>query len=255
MPSTDRTFRTPAIILRRHDLGEADRILTLFTRNHGKIRAVAKGVRRPTSRKAGHVELFTHVDALIAHGRSLNVLSQVDTLNPYAPLRGDLVRTTYASHFVELVDAFTEEADENRPLFDLLRDSLEWVCQTDDLQRTARYYELHLLELVGYRPELFHCVNCGRELKPQNQYYSVINGGAVCPICSSKGHRGRPLSLNALKVLRYLQTRPFHVVESLTLSAGVQLECERILHETLTYNIERRLKSAAFLRRLRREQS
>jgi DNA repair protein RecO (recombination protein O) len=255
MSPLERIYRTQAVILRRHDLGEADRILTLYTRDYGKIKAVAKGVRKPQSHKAGYVELFTLTDVLIARGRSLDVLSQVETLESFLPLRKDLVRTTYASHFAELIDAFTEEGDESRLLFRLLRDGLGWLCATGNLPLTARYYELRLLDLAGYRPELFSCVLCGKKIKPQAQFYSPFDGGVVCPACGHDLPRARPISLNALKVLRYMQRQPYEVVEKLTLSSGVQAECERILHATLTHHLERRLKSTVFLKRLRREAS
>jgi DNA repair protein RecO (recombination protein O) len=255
MPAPDRVYRTEAIVLRRHDLGETDRILTLYSRDYGKIRVVAKGVRKPSSRKAGHVELFVRADVLVARGRSLDVLTQVEMIDAFQPLRTDLVRATYAAHVVELLDAFTEDADENVALYGLLASGLRWISETGDLRRTARYYELHLLDLAGYRPELFQCVVCGEPIKPQNQFFSAADGGVVCPRCSHERPRARRLSLNALKVLRYMQTRPYRVVEQLKLGNAVQNECERLLHDALTYYLERRLKSAVFLERLRHEEA
>jgi DNA repair protein RecO (recombination protein O) len=249
----EHLYRTEAIVLRRHDLGETDRILTLYTRDRGKVRAVARGVRNPSSRKAGHVELFMRTDLLIAQGRTLDVISQAQMLDAYLPLRQDLVRTTYASHFVELLDAFTEDGDESRPLYTLLRNGLTWAATTADLRRAARYYELHILDLAGYRPELFHCVACGEKIKAEDQFYSIVDGGVVCPRCAPQRPRARRLSLRTLKLLRYLQTRPYRAVEQLTLGPDVHAEAERLLHEILIYHLERRLKSAAFLERLRRE--
>jgi DNA repair protein RecO (recombination protein O) len=253
MPGYEHVYRTEAIVLRRHDLGETDRILTLFTRDRGKIRAVAKGVRKPSSRKAGHVELFVRADMLLAEGRSLDVLTQVELLDAYLPLREDLMRATYAAHAVELVDAFTEDADESRPVYMLLRDGLGWIAKTGDLQRTARFYELRMLDLAGYRPELFRCVMCDEKIEAVDQFYSVADGGVVCRECSIRTPRVRALSLRALKVLRYLQTRSFEVVEQLNLGPEVHAEAERLLYDSLTYHLERRLKSAAFLERLRHE--
>lgn len=253
MPLPEHSYRTEAIVLRRHDLGEADRILTLYARGYGKVRAVAKGVRKPASRKAGHLELFMQVDVLLVQGRSLDVVSQAETLEPFLPLRDDLEHTIYAAHFVELLDAFTEESDENDALYRLLVSGLAWLCQTTDLQRAARYYELRLLDAVGYRPQLFDCVICGEKITAQDQFYSPHAGGVICPKCGPHSPRVRPLSLGLLKVLRYMQTRPFETVEKLTLSSAAQSEAERLLHDTLSYHLERRLKSAAFLQRLRRE--
>jgi DNA repair protein RecO (recombination protein O) len=254
MPA-DHVYRTRGIVLRRSDLGETDRILTLYTPSHGKIRVIGKGVRKPTSRKAGHVELFMEVDLLIAQGRSLDILTQAEMIQAFDPLRTNLTRTTMAGHAVELLDAFTEDEDASQPLYDLLVAGLGWISMTDDLQRTARFYELRLLTLAGYRPELFHCVICGEPTRPEAQFYSAPDGGVVCPLCAPERPAARSLSLNGLKVLRYLQTRPFDMVEQLSLSGRVQNEIERLMYETLTYHLERRLRSAAFLDRLRREEA
>jgi DNA repair protein RecO (recombination protein O) len=254
MPA-DHIYRTRGVVLRRSDLGETDRILTLYTPSRGKIRVIGKGVRKPTSRKAGHVELFMEVDLLVAQGRSLDILTQADMIQAFEPLRTDLTRATVAGHAVELLDAFTEDEDASQPLYDLLVAGLGWICMSGDLQRTARYYELRLLTLAGYRPELFHCVICGEPIRPEAQFYSAPDGGVVCPRCAPERPGARSLSLNGLKVLRYLQTRPVDVVEQLTLSERVQKEIERLMYETLTYHLERRLRSAAFLDRLRREEA
>ena len=92
-----------------------------------------------------------------------------ELIDAFSPIRQDLIRTTYAAHFVELLDAFTEEADSSPPLYQLLVDGLEWLGQTTDLRRSARYYELHLLDLAGYRPELFTCVVCGEPIQAHDQ--------------------------------------------------------------------------------------
>ena len=253
MPKPERIYRTEAVVLRRRDLGEADRILTLYTRDYGKVRAVVKGVRKPTSRKAGHVELCTRLDALIARGRDLDIVTQADLIDAYPALRDDLQHMTYALHFAELLDSFTEEGDANRAFYRLLIEGFQWLSVTADLRRTARYYELSILELAGYRPQLFACSICGEPLTARDQFYSHADGGVVCPGCGASNARARPLSLRALKVLRYMQTQPFDVVDQVRLSGKVQAEIERALHDTLTYHLERRLKSADFLKRLRRE--
>jgi len=239
--------------MRRHDLGEADRILTLYTRDYGKQRTVAKGIRKPQSRKAGHLELFALVDVLISSGRTLDVITQADMTEAFLPLRTDLERTTYAMHFIELIDAFTEDEDENTALFGLLVSGLGWVAATTKLALTASYFEIRLLNTVGYQPEVFNCVVCGEEIKARAQYFSSSDGGVVCPSCGEKLPRVRRLSLNALKVLRHMQRYTYEVVTELDLQKAVQKEVRGHLHATLTYHLERRLRSAAFLDRLLRE--
>lgn len=253
MPRPARVIRTEAIILRRHDLGEADRIITLFTPDHGKIKAVGKGIRRPKSKLAGHLETFMRSDLLIAKGRSLDVITQAEMVEGYLPLRENLRSTTYASHFVELVDGFTPENDENRSFYILLAAGLAWLTVTGDIRRTARFFEVKLLDVAGYRPQLFNCVLCGVKLAARPQFFSAKHGGAACPACAA--HRGdvTPISLNGQKVLRYMQKHPFEALEQVTLSDTVHAELERILHYTLSYYLERRLHTVDFLRQMRRE--
>jgi DNA repair protein RecO (recombination protein O) len=254
MPKPERTFRTEAVILRRQDFGEADRLLVLLTPGHGKLRAIAKGVRKPAARKTGHVELFARVDMLIARGRGdLHIVSQAETTEPFLPLREDLERSTYANHFGELLDRFTAEQDSSRTEFDLLVDALGWLCTADDPRLVARYYELHLLGLAGFAPSLHECVIGHETLEPQDQFFSVADGGVICPEHHAGLDRGTPLSLNALKTLRYLQTRPWEAARVLTLDARLHLELERLMLAYITYLLEQRLQSAEFLKRLRRE--
>src|SRR3954453_20267901 len=115
----ERVYRTEAVIIRRADFGEADRVLTLIT-PQGKRRVVAKRARKTTSRLAGHIELFTHATLLVAVGRNVDIVTQGVILRSFQTLRGDLKRIGAAYSPVELIDRLVEEDDENRPAFDLL---------------------------------------------------------------------------------------------------------------------------------------
>ena len=253
MSHRERVYRTEAIVLRRTDFGEADRLLTVFTPGRGKIRLVAKGARKLTSRKSGHVELFSHGQFMVAVGRELDILTQAETLEPFLPLREDLLRTTYAYYVAELADAFTAERDENGPLFRLLIDAFGWLCVAGDLSLAARYYDLHLLGLVGYQPQLFACVGCRNQLEPEASYLSAADGGVLCPKCGSDWIGATELSVNALKVLRFLQTRGWETCRLLRLNPSTRAEIERLMNAYITYHLERKLKSVDFIHRLRRE--
>lgn len=253
MPHRERVYRTEAIVLRRTDFGEADRLLTVFTPERGKLKLIAKGARKPTSRKSGHVELFSRSHFLVAVGRDLDIITQAETVEAYLPLRQDLLRTTYACYVAELADAFTAEQDENRPLFDLLKEALGWLCTADDLALVARYYELHLLALVGFQPQLFICGGCREPVQPVTNYLSAAEGGIFCPKCGHDRAGTSELSLNALKVLRFLQTRDWATCRLLRLSPAGHAELEHTMHGYITYHLERRLKSVDFIHHLRRQ--
>lgn len=248
-----RSFRLEAVVLRHNDWGEADRLLGLYSLEMGKLRALAKGARKLRSRKAGHLEPFTRVNLLLARGRDLPLITQAETVEAYLPLREDLAGATYASYVVELLDRFTYEEGENRALYRLLVDTLSRLCQAQDRDLVVRYYEIRLLDLVGFRPQLFQCVGCEAEIRPEDQYFSARLGGALCPRCGSRTEGAQPVSLNALKYLRHFQRSNFAEAGRAKLNPALNRELENIVQHYMTYLLERGLNTPAFLRRLRKE--
>lgn len=253
MPSSERTLRAEVVVLRHTDWGEADRLLVLFSREAGKLRAVAKGVRKLHSRKAGHLEPFTYVKLMLAAGRDFWIVTQAETVNAYLPMREDLVRTAYAAYIIELIDRFTYEEGENRPLFQLLVDTLERISTLPDAFPAARYYEIRLLDLLGFRPNLTTCARCGAEIKAEDQFFDAELGGVVCPRCGTNVPNARAVSMAALKYLRHYQRSTFREASRAVLAPGVRREMESLLNHYLTYLLERRLNSPSFLHEVRRD--
>lgn len=247
-----RLYRSEAIVLRRHEVGEADRILTLYTPDRGKLVAIAKGVRRISSRKSGHVELFTHVAVLLAAGRNLDVLTQAETIEPFRGIRDDLIRTTYAYHVAELTDRLTVDASPLPAAFWLLRDTLAALSTADDPSLAARYFEVRLLGLLGFRPQLFTCVACGKTVDPDGNAFSPDLGGVVCPACAPGHREAVPLGERAFRVLRFLQTREWAMVQRVALEPATRGALERLMQAYVRHILERDLHSVSFLRGLRR---
>ena len=236
-------------------MGEADRLLTLYTREHGKLKAIGKGARKPRSRKTGHIELFMRSQFMLAQGRNLDIVTQVETVEPYRAIRSDLVRTTYAAYAVELLDNFTPEAEKHTGVYQLLSEALYWFGETDNLLLAARHYELRLLSLVGFQPQLFYCVVSGELIEHEDQYFSAAEGGLIKREHRQRDRRARPISAAAVKVLRFLQTRPWDAVQNLQLRRDLHQEIEMVMHFYLQFLLEKGFKSADFLYRLRREAS
>jgi DNA repair protein RecO (recombination protein O) len=252
MAARERTYRVEAVVLRHVDWGEADRLLTLYTREQGKLRAVAKGARKPRSRKAGHLEPFTRVSLLLARGRDLPVVSQAETVEPFTSLRDDLLLATCAAYVVELVDRFTYEEGENFDLYRLLTDSLDRIASNPNPELVLRYFELRLLDLVGFRPLLFQCASCGKEILAEDQYFSAEQGGVLCPRCGTGLTGARPVSMLSLKYLRHFQRSSYAVAMQAPVSTANSREMENIMQHYLTYLLERGLNTPAFLRRVRK---
>lgn len=253
MTRAERAFRTPALILKRRDFGEADRVLTILTPEHGKLDVVAKGARKPTSHKTGHVELFTRTDMLVHTGRDLGIVVQAEMVEPYLALREELTRGAYANYVVELLDRFTAEGDilEGSGLFDLLDETLGRLCNDSDPRLAVRYYEMRLLDLVGFRPELTECVVSHEPIEAEDQFFSYALGGVVRPDWTGEGMAVTSISMTTLKLLRHMQRSPYSHVKSLNVGPILHDDAERILLGYVTFVLERKLQSVDFIRRIR----
>ena len=248
-----RSFRVEAVVLRHADWGEADRLLTLYTRERGKVRAIAKGARKIRSRKAGHLEPFTRVTLQLAKGRDLLIVTQADTLDPYLALGANLVKTGYASYALELLDRFTyEEETENQAIFRLLTDILTRIATEPDPWLALRYYEVRLLDLLGFRPHLFECANCGEKILPVDQFFSPAAGGVLCPKCGLGLPGAWSVSMEALKVFRHLQRSSYPQAQRAHPTPAVQNELEALTQKYLTYLLERALNSPGFIKEIRK---
>ena len=246
-----RTYHVEAVVLRRIDFGEADRVLVLYTRERGKLPVVAKGVRRMSSRMAGHLELFTQSELMLAKGANLDVVTQAETRNAFRPVREDLTRTSTAYLIAELADALTEEAMEQPELFDLLTATLRALGTTDDPRLVAAHYQLRLLDVAGFRPVLMQCVSCHADLAPGRNAFSAYLGGALCPRCGPGEPSARPIDTDVLKVLRNLQRAGLPGSAHFRVPEMVMREVERILRDLIERHTERRLRSPDLLARLR----
>lgn len=246
-----RVYRLEAIILKQMDYGEADRILTLLTPG-GKVTALAKGIRRVTSRKAGQLGLFHRAELVMARGRNWDIVSQAQNIETYEGLRQDLFRFVYASCAAELVDQFVQEED-SAAFYELMAKGLAWLANEPDPRLWMCYFEVRLLILGGYQPQLHRCTVCGHEVRPEVNWFDAEHGGIVCPRCAPEAPQARPVSLGAQKVLRYLLTRTPEEIRGLTLKPETQDEVEALLEGYLEYTLERDLRSAAVLKRLRQK--
>ena len=253
MSERPRSFRTKALILKRRNFGEADRQLTLLTPYYGKFDALAKGARKPASKKTGHVELFMKSDILIAKGRTLDLITQAEMIEPYLPVREELERGAYASYAAELLDRFTFDSDDTdtHRLFDLLDNTFERLCKDEDIRRVIRYYELRLLDEVGFRPELTECVIMREDVEAVEQFFSFGDGGVVSPEGASHTAGLVSLPVNTLKLLRFFQRSPYEQTTSLTINEKLHRDAERLMLGYLSYILESRVQSVDFIRRLR----
>ena len=247
-----RIYTTEAVVLRVRRMGEADSVLTLFSGDRGKFDAVARGVRKLISRKAGHLEPLTHSSLLLAHGSNLDIITQAQAIHTFLPMREDLRRLGAGLYTAELVDRFMMEREESYMVFRLLVDTLKRLSEGEDVDLSLRYFEVRLLAEAGFRPQLSACVTCGEPLKPVVNHFSVTGGGAVCPSCRPAGSGLPPISVNAVKVLRLMLRGAYAEAARLRLDDDLMQEMESTLRLAVQRQLEREPRSLQFLRELKR---
>ena len=200
---------------------------------------------------AGHLELLTHSQISLARGRNLDIITGSQTIDSFLPLKTDLNLSSYALYVIELVNQFTVDDVENYPLFQLLLETLSHLCQQGDAELPLRYFELQLLNLTGYRPQLQKCVSCHSPLKAVTNSFCPHLGGVLCPGCAQHQPLSYPLSVNALKVLRWLQNNDYTTANRLKMDHQLSLKLEEITRGYLSYLLEREIKSASWLDTIR----
>jgi len=194
-------YREQGVVLRTYKLGETDRIVHLLTAGRGKVRAVAKGVRRPGSRFGGRMEPFSHVDLQLYEGRNLDIVTQAELIDGFAVVRGDYVLSACGSSMVEAADYIAQEGERTNRLYVLLLDGLRQLAAVPSWPASVLdAYLLRLASVAGYHPQLDACAGCGTP--GAHSVFHLAAGGVVCPRCAPSGTR--PLDAQTISLLRSL---------------------------------------------------
>jgi len=248
-----RLYVTDAIVLSRFDYGEADRIMTLFTPTFGKLKAIAKGVRRTTSRLGGSLEPLAELRVALARGRTFDVVTQVEVVHSWLSLRDSLESTATAWYLAELADRSIEERHETEGLYALLKRAYELLDAGMVAGRVARWYEMNLADEMGVRPEVDRCVECDRMLEPDEEFRWVPPlGGVLCYRCPGPPTDSAGLSVEALKLLKAYQRMDVEAIAGLRLPPLVEREVEGAMRDFLHFSLDRDARSLAFLDEVRR---
>lgn len=240
-------YKVQGIVLKRTNLAEADRILTVFTREKGKIKVIAKGVRKTLSKLAGHLELFCLVDLRLAEGRNLDIITDAQVKKCFLNLRGNLRSTTTAYYLTEITEKMTAENQKHPEIFDLLLDVLQDVNQKQS-QLLVSYFELNFLNESGFKPELYRCLLCHGKILPKDNYFSFQEGGLVCKNCSNTTLNFK-ISDSAIKVLRLFLKHKLSFVDKIKLDQKTVKEVSKITHQYLQYIHQKEFNSHKFLKK------
>ena len=238
-------YRDEAIVLRTHKLGEADRIITLLTRHHGKVRAVARGVRRTTSRWGSRLEPCTHVDLQLAEGRTLDVITQADTLTSFASLGGDYDRYTAATAMLETADRLViEDKEPATQQFLLLVGGLRAVASRNRPPGPLLdSFLLRSLAVAGYAPTFEACARCG--VAGPHGWFSPAAGGILCDGCRIPG--SATAATGTVNVLGALLAGDWPIVDRA--SAKELREATSLVAAFVSWHVDRGLRSLAYVER------
>ena len=244
-------YRVQAIVLNSYEMRDAHRVLTLYTREKGKVKAVAHGVTKPTSKKRGAVQPFCYTDFLLRRGRELDSVSQCDGLQIFPALWADLDLMSYAGHATGLVDRLTADGEPDNNVFSLLLNILGVLGQTKNPELVVRSFELHLVALLGYLPHLDGCTNCGEINLGPSSFFSPEAGGLVCRNCRTPGLDDIFCGREAVAVMKALLAWELGTVERIRVTRQAGAQIKLIMTEYLKWLTERCSGPLEFMEKVR----
>jgi len=239
--------RTTAIVLKGSNFGEADRILTILTERFGKVKVMAKGIRKIKSHLAGALEPFMLVDLQLHEGKTFYIVTGAVILEPLHSLHDNFEKVGQAFYLGELVDRFVEEGQKIPEIFELFRVGLSQI-EKGMKPVVLRGFELKIVEGAGFKPEINNCLHCKNRIIPGENYWDSVEGGIICGNCQAIHHHGNRLSDEAVKLLHFFERSDLETISRLRLAAEVEEEVEKILAKYVESILERELKSKIFLK-------
>lgn len=240
------------LIIRRAHTGDYDILVTAFTEERGKIRAMAKNAGRPGSTRAPHLEPITLSTLQVIPGDDLDFITQAVTDEPFAQIKADLENMAQAHCIAETIDALTVDRNPCPEMLHLAVAALNALHGAPPGDGVLRFFEYHALRLNGTQPELHHCVECFEKVQPGQHRFTPQLGGILCNSCQPEQAVPKTLSLRAVKVLRLIQTGDLHRLRSLRMNPPLAAELRNILSATVSFNAGRDIRSNAFLDSIRR---
>ena len=241
---------TSGIIIKRFNYGEADRILTIFSERFGKIKAIAKGVRKTRSHMAGSLEPYMLVDLQLHEGKTFYIVTSASIISEYQNIHSDIKKTAEAYFVGELIDKFMEENQKSDSVLELAKLVFEAIDKNEK-NLIILAFELKIIEASGFKPELANCLHCKAKLSSGDNFWDHIEGGVICRLCQQKFHHGEEISDEAIKVLRFIEQNNFSVITKLKLDKETENEVDKILLEYIKSILEKDIKSRKFLNQVR----
>ncbi len=248
--------KSRSIIIKNMDFRDADKLVTLFSEKEGKIRAIAKGIKKPNSSLRACVQPFAHSFLFFSSGRELGIITQGQVLDFYSYIRDDINLSLNITYLMELLDKSLLENVPFPRLYQTTLQVLDTLNQADAAYNPLifRYYEMALLKELGYKPVVERCVICGKSDGDIN-YLSISEGGTVCTVCSPQSGHNLTVSKESLAILKLLAAANITTLTRVKASANTLKQIELILERYLEYHLERKFKVKDTIKRLKKRLS
>jgi DNA repair protein RecO (recombination protein O) len=243
-------YRSNAIILKSIDYRESEKIVTIFTEKEGKIKAIAKGTKKPNSSLRACIQPFVNSFLYFSQGKNMDIITQGKVVDFFGNCREDLPRTLYCIYIMELLDKSLMEKVKLPELFRTTLQVLRYLDQSGYQPLVIRYFEMKLLIQLGYQPVLQKCANCEQKLSSYN-YFSAAEGGVICDECHKNIEGTLPISGETLAIMKLLSNAQINVLERLKISDSAQTKLEQLLESYLEYHLERKFNLKNTIRRLK----
>lgn len=232
--------RTEGIVLKEMRFKETSKILTIFTPNHGKIHAIARGAYRPKSQLTGSTQPFSYNNYILYKGRNFYYINQIDVIDSFYSIREDINRMMYGSYLLELADASVLEEEENVKLFLLFVKGLKVLSIIDkDFIKLVLSYELKHISFLGYKPLLDSCAICGSK-KFNDFRFSINKGGIICPKCFSLDANLENMDLDMYKAINLLLYTPLDKLSNIEISERTMFKLHNIMVKYILHKIGRK---------------
>lgn len=243
--------KTRGVVIKQINLGEADKIITLFTDKMGKIQAVAHGARKPKSKLLSSTQNFCYGEYVLYKGKSLYTINQAEIIQSFQELLDDLYTLTYVSYMLELVDVLTQNDETNIELFALLLKCMYLMTDKSvDRELLVRAFEIKSMAISGYMPNLYECSVC-RDDNIREYIFSSKFGGLVCRECSKGDGASIKSDASTIGIMRYIMKCNIENIRTVKVSSGNKDEMKKILENYIKYYLDRKFKSLEFLNNIK----
>lgn len=242
-------YKTRGIIIKRRNFGEADRVLTIFTKNRGKISAIAKGVRKTLSKLGGHLELFYVVNLMLSEGRNFDIVTGAEIIESFPNIRNNLKLTEQSYYIAELTDKLINDNSEASEIYDLLYKTLKSVNNKNN-PLALRYFELWLLKELGHKPETDFCAKCRKDLDARELFWNSGLGGVICKNCKMSVDSSERIGVDIVKIIRLFLNYDINIINRITINREQNQRLEYIIEDFIKYISDHEFNSKKYTKRL-----